>query len=162
MQYYYFQNCFRIASKEHGRLIKFFIKLQVRPKLFFVSKKQFIILKIFNILEGDSNGSQTQQDGLYEPWPNFRFTGKLRPYPQSPKRIVPPSIPRPDYADHPTGAPLGELAIKGSAQIKVLSDEEIEGMRVACKVYTIIHKTNFCLKTNYLLYNNFFSLVGKF
>lgn len=49
---------------------------------------------------------------------------------------MPRSIPRPDYADHPTGAPIGELAVKASAQIKTLTDEEIEGMRVACKVRT--------------------------
>lgn len=55
------------------------------------------------------------------------FTGKLRPFPQSEKRTVPPHIPRPDYADHPQGYPVSEQAVKGSSQIKVLDDEEIEG-----------------------------------
>lgn len=55
------------------------------------------------------------------------FTGRLRPFPQSDKRIVPDHIPRPDYADHPKGYPLSEQAVKGSGQIKVLDDEEIEG-----------------------------------
>ncbi len=41
---------------------------------------------------------------------------------------------RPDYADHPEGHPLSEIAEKGSTVIKVLDDEEIEGMKVACKV----------------------------
>jgi methionyl aminopeptidase len=47
---------------------------------------------------------------------------------------VPAHIPRPDYADHPEGHPLGELAERGSTTVKVLDDEEIEGLRVACKV----------------------------
>lgn len=43
-------------------------------------------------------------DGTYNPFPNFRFTGSLRPvYPLSPKRAVPDSIPRPDYAGRPDG-----------------------------------------------------------
>ncbi|EEB13749.1 predicted protein [Pediculus humanus corporis] len=78
--------------------------------------------------------SSISQDDSYTPWPNYKFTGKLRPYPQTSCRIVPPTIPRPDYADHPTGSPISELASKGSAQIKILNDEEIEGMKVACKL----------------------------
>lgn len=58
----------------------------------------------------------------------------MRPYSQSSKREVPPHIGRPDYADHPTGFPASESAVKGSGQIKVLDDEEIEGMRVACRL----------------------------
>ena len=30
---------------------------------------------------------------------NFQFTGSLRPFQRSPRRIVPPGIMRPDYAD---------------------------------------------------------------
>ncbi|XP_054258319.1 methionine aminopeptidase 1-like [Macrosteles quadrilineatus] len=70
----------------------------------------------------------------YDPWPNFRFTGKLRPFPQSTPRTVPKQIPRPDYATHPTGVPISEQQVKQVAQIKTLSDEEIEGMRLACKL----------------------------
>ena len=39
-----------------------------------------------------------------------------------------------DYADHPDGHPLGEIAERGSTTVKVLNDEEIEGLKVACKV----------------------------
>jgi methionyl aminopeptidase len=53
---------------------------------------------------------------------------------KSAKRVVPSSIPRPDYADHPQGHPLGEIAERGSTVVKVLDDEEIEGLKVACKV----------------------------
>lgn len=47
---------------------------------------------------------------------------------------MPESIGRPDYATHLTGIPVSEQAARGSTQIKILDDEEIEGMRVACKV----------------------------
>lgn len=58
----------------------------------------------------------------------------MRPYPQTPKRTVPPHIERPDYADHPEGHPLGEQSARGSSHIKSLNDEEKEGMRVVSKV----------------------------
>lgn len=71
----------------------------------------------------------------FNPWPNFSFTGPLRPlYPLSPKRIVPEYIMRPDYADHPHGESACERNVKGSTHIKVLDDEEIETMRVSCKL----------------------------
>jgi len=70
----------------------------------------------------------------YNPWPGYKFTGTLRPYPLSAKRTVPARIPRPDYADHPKGHPLSELAERGSTNVKVLDDEEIEGLKVACKL----------------------------
>lgn len=60
--------------------------------------------------------------------------GNLRPYPQSSTRTVPVHIPRPDYADHFKGHPVSEQKNKSSTQIKVLNEEEIEEMRVACKV----------------------------
>lgn len=41
---------------------------------------------------------------------------------------------RPDYAEHPDGIPLSEQAAKHSSVIKVLDDEEIEGVRVASKL----------------------------
>lgn len=83
------------------------------------------------VLEGESTDVSNVE---YNPWPSFNFTGKLRPFPAGPKRTVPPHIGRPDYADHPTGFPASENAAKGSGQIKVLDDEEIEGMRVACRL----------------------------
>lgn len=70
----------------------------------------------------------------YNPWPHWKYTGKLRPYPPTAERMVPKHIPRPDYATHPTGLPISEQQVKQVAQIKTLSDEEIEGMRVACKL----------------------------
>ena len=70
----------------------------------------------------------------YNPWPGYSFTGKLRPFPQSDKRVVKPSIARPDYADSPEGFPASERAARGSSVIKALNDEEIEDMRIACRL----------------------------
>jgi methionyl aminopeptidase len=47
---------------------------------------------------------------------------------------VPDTIKRPDYGDDPEGRPFSELAIRGTSSIKTLTDEEIESMRVACKL----------------------------
>ena len=44
----------------------------------------------------------TDDNKEYTPWPRYKFTGPLRPWPQTPRRTVPPYIQRPDYAD--TGA----------------------------------------------------------
>uniref|UniRef100_A0A6M2DED1 Methionine aminopeptidase n=1 Tax=Xenopsylla cheopis TaxID=163159 RepID=A0A6M2DED1_XENCH len=87
---------------------------------------------IHNIAQGEGNKPST--NSVYNPWPTYQYTGCLRPYPQTTKRTVPPHIGRPDYADHPQGHPLSELAVKGTSNIKVLDDEEIEGMKVACKL----------------------------
>ncbi|XP_062430179.1 methionine aminopeptidase 1 isoform X3 [Rhea pennata] len=77
-------------------------------------------------LEGDINTN---------PWSGYRYTGKLRPhYPLTPTRPVPSYIQRPDYADHPLGMSESEQALKGTSQIKILSSEDIEGMRVVCRL----------------------------
>lgn len=70
----------------------------------------------------------------YNPWPEYHFTGKLRPFPLSSKREVPESILRPDYADHPQGVSLCESSLKGSTSIKILEKEEIEGVALASKL----------------------------
>ena len=78
------------------------------------------------------NSANKPTDQAFNPWPTFEYTGKLRPvYPLSPKRLVPEHIERPDYADHPLGESKCEQSIKGSTHIKVLTDEEIEGVTVA-------------------------------
>ncbi|CAO2600198.1 Methionine aminopeptidase 1, partial [Lemmus lemmus] len=77
-------------------------------------------------LEGDVNT---------DPWAGYRYTGKLRPhYPLMPTRPVPSYIQRPDYADHPLGMSESEQALKGTSQIKLLSAEDIEGMRLVCRL----------------------------
>ncbi|XP_016863403.1 methionine aminopeptidase 1 isoform X4 [Homo sapiens] len=70
-----------------------------------------------------------------DPWAGYRYTGKLRPhYPLMPTRPVPSYIQRPDYADHPLGMSESEQALKGTSQIKLLSSEDIEGMRLVCRL----------------------------
>ncbi|XP_071470624.1 methionine aminopeptidase 1 isoform X6 [Marmota flaviventris] len=51
-----------------------------------------------------------------------------------PTRPVPSYIQRPDYADHPLGMSESEQALKGTSQIKLLSSEDIEGMRLVCRL----------------------------
>lgn len=82
----------------------------------------------------DVKNAKTAANAVYNPWPSYSFTGKLRPFPLSPKREVPESIMRPDYAEHPDGIPLSEQAVKHSSVIKVLTEEEIEGVRLASKL----------------------------
>ncbi|KAJ3135578.1 hypothetical protein HK101_004113, partial [Irineochytrium annulatum] len=72
-------------------------------------------------------------DDSYNPFPTYKFTGKLRPvYPLSPTRTVPAHIKRPDYAE--TGNPLSEQRNRNTTQIDVLSPAEIEKMREICRI----------------------------
>ncbi|KAG8013541.1 Methionine aminopeptidase 1 [Nibea albiflora] len=76
-----------------------------------------------------------EKDINTDPWPGYRYTGKLRPYyPLTPMRPVPSDIQRPDYSDHPRGISESEQFLKGTSQIKILSPDDIEGMRVVCKL----------------------------
>lgn len=81
------------------------------------------MLLLFIKAEGTGRKSN---DDEYRPWPYYKFTGKLRPYPQTATRTVPETIGRPDYADHPNGRSLSEESFRGNTTIKVLDDEEIE------------------------------------
>jgi methionyl aminopeptidase len=65
----------------------------------------------------------------------YKFSGSLRPADQTPTRVVPPHIPRPDYADHPDGVSNSERKDKSSdGNIRVYTPEEIEGIRAACVI----------------------------
>lgn len=65
------------------------------------------------LLEGET-GAAESADVAYNPWPYYSFTGKLRPWQQTPIRTVPiGEIGRPDYADHPAGKPLSEESFRG-------------------------------------------------
>ncbi|KAI9101141.1 peptidase M24, structural domain-containing protein [Phlyctochytrium arcticum] len=80
-------------------------------------------------LEAVSNGVVKS----FNPWPKFHYTGKMRPiYPLTPTRTVPESITRPDYAAD--GRPYSELEKRGSTQIEVLKADEIEAMKVVCRI----------------------------
>ena len=67
----------------------------------------------------------------YNPFPTFPYTGTLRPvYPLSPKREVPDSIPKPDYAVD--GFPRSERQVTSRHAITILTKEEQEKMRTVC------------------------------
>ncbi|KAJ8078749.1 Methionine aminopeptidase 1 [Marasmius tenuissimus] len=68
----------------------------------------------------------------YNPFPNYSYTGPLRPmYPLSGKRAVPDHIPRPDYVDD--GVPKSERRAAGQPP-RLLTMEEQEKMRKVCKL----------------------------
>lgn len=70
----------------------------------------------------------------YNPWPYFKFSGSVRPHRLSARRAVPDHIPRPDYALHPEGVSFSEQQAKNNRVVKVLTDEEKEGLKIACKL----------------------------
>ncbi|KAH9981319.1 methionine aminopeptidase [Lactifluus volemus] len=76
-------------------------------------------------------------DDTFNPFPNFGFSGLLRPvYPLSLKRVVPDHIPRPDYAED--GIPVSESKRAGQPP-RILSPEEQEKMRTVCRVGAYRH-----------------------
>ncbi|CAA7271103.1 unnamed protein product [Cyclocybe aegerita] len=78
------------------------------------------------------SGSATNQDGTYNPFANYAFTGTMHPvYPLSPTRKVPDHIPRPDYAED--GKPRSEMQRAGQPP-RILSPEEQEKMRTVCRL----------------------------
>ncbi|KAF9994987.1 Methionine aminopeptidase 1 [Entomortierella chlamydospora] len=79
-----------------------------------------------------ANGPPAEEGGS-DPWPGFKYSGSIRPhYPLSPRRSVPDSIVKPDYAE--TGIPLSEVNVKRSAMIETLSPEDIDKMRHVCQL----------------------------
>ncbi|KAI0928785.1 hypothetical protein AcV5_006240 [Taiwanofungus camphoratus] len=76
--------------------------------------------------------SDPNQDGTFNPFVGFNFTGTLRPvYPLSPTRLVPEHIVRPDYAED--GTPISENRKAGQPP-RILNAVEIEKMRTVCKL----------------------------
>ncbi|KAI1822772.1 methionine aminopeptidase 1 [Xylaria intraflava] len=68
---------------------------------------------------------------FYNPFPAYTFTGTVRPvYPLSPKRTVPMSIRRPDWAE--TGIPVGEQ--RYGTKWTLLDTEGREGMRKVARL----------------------------
>ncbi|KAJ7172508.1 peptidase M24, structural domain-containing protein [Mycena filopes] len=76
--------------------------------------------------------SAVSKDGTYNPFPNYSFTGPMRPlYPLSSKRKVPDHIPLPDYVTD--GVPRSEIRAAGQPP-RILNAEEIEKMRAVCRM----------------------------
>ncbi|KAG9128276.1 Methionine aminopeptidase 1 [Ceratobasidium sp. 392] len=79
-----------------------------------------------------TKGDVAPAGGQFNPFFSYPFTGTLRPvYPLSPRRVVPPEIPRPDYVED--GIPHSER-LREAFSIKILTPEEQESMRVVCKL----------------------------
>lgn len=66
----------------------------------------------------------------YDPFPDFPYTGTLRPaYPLSQRRAVPEHIPRPDYADD--GIPISEQKRDYTTKIPIYTEEQIKIIKQA-------------------------------
>ncbi|KAF9040792.1 peptidase M24, structural domain-containing protein [Panaeolus papilionaceus] len=76
----------------------------------------------------------TNEDGTYNPFPNFNYAGSLRPvYPLSPIRNVPDHIPRPEYAADGEHIELDRRQSVLTLD-QILTKEEQEKMRVSCRL----------------------------
>ncbi|KAK7054923.1 Methionine aminopeptidase 1 [Paramarasmius palmivorus] len=86
-----------------------------------------------------STNNVAKNPDAYNPFPNYTFTGPLRPmYPLSGKRAVPDHIPRPEYAgDGRVKAffrkPMSEVRAAGQPP-RILTPEEQDKMRTVCKL----------------------------
>ncbi|KAK5745314.1 Methionine aminopeptidase 1 [Elasticomyces elasticus] len=77
--------------------------------------------------------SYPDADGHFNPFPSYPFTGSLRPvYPLSPRRTVPDSVRKPDYAGN--GIPVSEQKFVGRRKISILTKDEQESMRKVCRM----------------------------
>ncbi|CAK7221172.1 Methionine aminopeptidase 1 [Sporothrix curviconia] len=71
--------------------------------------------------------------GFYNPFPNFPYTGPLRPvYPLSAKRTVPKSIPHPDYAAD--GIPKTSRSLLRPNKVELLDAKAQDAMRTVCRL----------------------------
>ncbi|KAJ7268837.1 peptidase M24, structural domain-containing protein [Mycena haematopus] len=72
------------------------------------------------------------EDGTYNPFPKYSFTGPVRPtYPLSPRRAIPDHIQLPEYAQD--GIPKAEQRAAGKPP-QILNIEEIEKMKTVCRM----------------------------
>lgn len=67
----------------------------------------------------------------------------MRPFPQSPTRTLPPSIPRPDYAE--TGIPKSEYERRRLNQVQPMLSETVTRMRQVCQVKSLEKGYSYCL-----------------
>lgn len=73
------------------------------------------------------------ETGYYNPFPNFSFTGPLRPvYPLSPRREIPKTIPHPDYAAD--GIPKAGRSLVSRNKVEILDKKAQDAMRKVCRL----------------------------
>ncbi|KAL4074463.1 peptidase M24, structural domain-containing protein [Scleroderma yunnanense] len=107
------QECFKADCKKNHKVVHDLVRAQ----------------NGFNVVDPN-----VPTDGTYNPFPNYSFSGTIRPvYPLSPKREVPAHIPRPDYALSDDGVPMSEMRTLGNPP-RILGEDEIQKMRYACKI----------------------------
>ena len=71
------------------------------------------------------------ESGHFNPYPTYPFTGPLRPvYPLSEKRVIPKSIPHPEWSQD--GIPRYPYVRKNN--IQALDEKGIAGMRKVCRL----------------------------
>ncbi|KAF6765179.1 peptidase M24, structural domain-containing protein [Ephemerocybe angulata] len=88
--------------------------------------------KIIHDLVKSGSQLSTLPEGVYNPFPNYQFTGALHPwYPLSAKRQLPEHIPRPDYSI--SGKPMSEIKQAGQPP-RILPPDEQEKMRTVCRL----------------------------
>ncbi|VDK51155.1 unnamed protein product [Anisakis simplex] len=113
------------------------IKLKLNDSFFCSQecfKENWPMHKIIHLIPTAKKGDDDEGDEKeYDPWPTYKFSGTLRPFRQGVQRCVPLGIPRPDYALHPNGTSLEERAAKRDTP-KILNGEEIEAMKVVCRL----------------------------
>lgn len=114
------QDCFRANWVEH----------KLKHTAITAENASSLVDAINNAHSTANNQVTNDKKGPYNPFPNYRYTGGLRPcYPLSAPRSVPKHIMRPDYAED--GIPYSENKVRGSSEIKVNSAKEIKAMRKA-------------------------------
>jgi len=94
------------TAQSHSRLGRY-VNLQL--PIHFGAFMSFFKNLLFNLHFSSSltkAGDTNQKKDAFNLFPNYVYSGKLRPYPQTPKRFVPATIERPDYADHPVSSLL--------------------------------------------------------
>jgi len=80
-----------------------------------------------------SSGLAVNKDGTYNPFPNFKFTGDIRPaYPLSSKRTIPDHVELTDYVID--GIPKSERNRAPESAPRRLNAEDIEKMRTVCRM----------------------------
>lgn len=82
----------------------------------------------------DRTTASTTTTTEYNPWPNYAFTGELRPFPRTAARAVPEHIKKPDYVSNPGGRARCEETLADSSNIEALDAESIDKMRLSCKL----------------------------
>lgn len=112
------------------------VDLGLRPAFFCSQdcfKKNYSVHKILHKMAKGTFGVTSNN-----PWPQFTYTGELRPtYPLSLKRVVPDHIPRPDYADDGEGRPFSEIKAKYEEPTKIIpvtDGADLEKLKAVCRL----------------------------